>query len=141
MTLPHPTSPGIVGVAGRVAEPVDVRTADLRLGGRPLPVTSPARVYVCGITPYDVTHLGHAATFVWADVLGSVLRAAGAEVVTSRNVTDVDDALTRAADARGRHYDEFALSQHLWPWLAARSALKMRWGHSPTPVFLDRGRS
>lgn len=105
------TSPGIVGVAGRVAEPVDVRSADLRLGGRPLPVVSPARVYVCGITPYDVTHLGHAATFVWADVLGSVLRLAGADVVTSRNVTDVDDVLTRAADARGRHYDEFALSQ------------------------------
>ena len=111
MALPHPTSSGIVGVAGRVAEPVDVRTADLRLGGRPLPVTSPARVYVCGITPYDVTHLGHAATFVWADVLGSVLRLAGADVVTSRNVTDVDDVLTRAADARGRHFDEFALGQ------------------------------
>jgi L-cysteine:1D-myo-inositol 2-amino-2-deoxy-alpha-D-glucopyranoside ligase len=105
------TSSGIVGVAGRVAEPVDVRSADLRLGGRPLPVVSPARVYVCGITPYDVTHLGHAATFVWADVLGSVLRLAGADVVTSRNVTDVDDVLTRAADARGRHFDEFALSQ------------------------------
>ena len=69
MALPPPISPGIVGVAGRVAEPVDVRTADLRLGGRPLPVVSRARVYVCGITPYDVTHLGHAATFVWADVL------------------------------------------------------------------------
>src|SRR3712207_6460436 len=75
------------------------------------PVVSPARVYVCGITPYDVTHLGHSATFVWADVLGSVLRLAGADVVTSRNVTDVDAVLTRAADARGRYYDEFALSQ------------------------------
>src|SRR5688572_11659431 len=111
MALPPLISSGVVGAAGRVAEPVDVRTADLRLGGRPLPVTSPARVYVCGITPYDVTHLGHAATFVWADVLRSVLRAAGAEVVSSRNVTDVDDVLTRAADAKGRHYDEFALSQ------------------------------
>ena len=111
MAPPPPPSSGIVGVSGRVAEPVDIRTADLRLAGQPLPVGSPARVYVCGITPYDVTHLGHAATFVWADVLGSVLRLAGAEVVTSRNVTDVDDVLTRAADARGRHYDEFALSQ------------------------------
>ncbi|NEK58614.1 class I tRNA ligase family protein [Geodermatophilus sabuli] len=111
MALPPLTSSGVVGVAGRIDEPVDVRTADLRLAGGPLPVTSPARVYVCGITPYDVTHLGHAATFVWADVLGAVLRLAGAEVVSSRNVTDVDDVLTRAADARGRHYDEFALSQ------------------------------
>ena len=70
-----------------------------------------ARVYTCGITPYDVTHLGHAATFVWADALRGVLEMAGAEVVSSRNVTDVDDVLTRAADAKGRHYDEFALSQ------------------------------
>jgi cysteinyl-tRNA synthetase len=88
-----------------------VRGAQLRLGDRVLPLLSPARVYVCGITPYDVTHLGHAATFVWADVAASVLRAAGVDVVTCRNVTDVDDVLTRAADARGRAYDEFALYQ------------------------------
>jgi cysteinyl-tRNA synthetase len=109
-----PLSPsGVLGLSGRVTgqEPVDVHTADVRLAGRPLPVLAPARVYVCGITPYDVTHLGHAATFVWADALAAVLRMAGVEVVTSRNVTDVDDELTRAADARGRHYDEFALGQ------------------------------
>src|SRR3712207_7813719 len=41
----------------------------------------------------------------------TLCRSACADVVTSRNVTDVDDVLTRAADARGRHYDEFALSQ------------------------------
>jgi cysteinyl-tRNA synthetase len=34
----------------------------LRLGGRPLPMIGHVRMYVCGITPYDVTHLGHAAT-------------------------------------------------------------------------------
>ncbi|MGY1708793.1 cysteine--tRNA ligase [Geodermatophilus sp. SYSU D00758] len=111
MAVPPLTSSGVVGAAGRVGDPVELRTGDLRLAGRPLPVTGPARVYVCGITPYDVTHLGHAATFVWADVLAAVLRLSGVEVVSSRNVTDVDDVLTRAADARGRHYDEFALSQ------------------------------
>jgi L-cysteine:1D-myo-inositol 2-amino-2-deoxy-alpha-D-glucopyranoside ligase len=112
--VPPMSSSGVLGLTGRVTsqgEPPALRTADLSLAGGPLPVTSPARIYVCGITPYDVTHLGHAATFVWADVLGAVLRMAGAEAVTSRNVTDVDDVLTRAADARGRHYDEFALSQ------------------------------
>ena len=88
-----------------------VRGARFRLGDRVVPLLSPARVYVCGITPYDVTHLGHAATFVWADVAASVLRAAGVDVVTCRNITDVDDVLTRAADARGRAYDEFALYQ------------------------------
>lgn len=72
---------------------------------------SPARFYVCGITPYDVTHLGHATTFVWADAAAAILRLAGAETLTCRNITDVDDVLTRAAEQRGRHYDEFALEQ------------------------------
>jgi L-cysteine:1D-myo-inositol 2-amino-2-deoxy-alpha-D-glucopyranoside ligase len=86
-------------------------TDRIRLGGVTLPVVSPARLYLCGITPYDVTHLGHASTFVWADTAAAVLRLAGAETVTCRNVTDVDDVLTRAAEQRGRHFDEFALEQ------------------------------
>jgi L-cysteine:1D-myo-inositol 2-amino-2-deoxy-alpha-D-glucopyranoside ligase len=86
-------------------------TDRIRLGGSALPVVSPARLYVCGITPYDVTHLGHASTFVWADAVAAVLRLAGAETLTCRNVTDVDDVLTRAAVQRGRHFDEFALEQ------------------------------
>ena len=86
-------------------------TDRIRLGGSALPVVSPARLYVCGITPYDVTHLGHASTFVWADAVAAVLRLAGAETLTCRNVTDVDDVLTRAAVQHGRHFDEFALEQ------------------------------
>jgi L-cysteine:1D-myo-inositol 2-amino-2-deoxy-alpha-D-glucopyranoside ligase len=107
---PVPSS-GVLGAAGRVAESGPLRSADLRLAGGPLPILGTARIYTCGITPYDVTHLGHAATFVWADALRGVLATAGVEVVISRNVTDVDDVLTRAAQARGKHYDEFALSQ------------------------------
>jgi cysteinyl-tRNA synthetase len=76
-----------------------------------LPLIGTARLYVCGITPYDVTHLGHAATFIWSDVAASVLQMAGVEVTTCRNVTDVDDVLTRAADSHGRAYDEYALYQ------------------------------
>ncbi len=83
----------------------------LRLGSQALPLVSPARLYVCGITPYDVTHLGHAATFVWADALAKVIRSTGTRVVTCRNVTDVDDVLTSAATARGRRYDEYAATQ------------------------------
>ncbi len=83
----------------------------LRLEGRPLPVVGTARVYTCGITPYDVTHLGHAATFVWADVLTSVLASTGVDVHCCRNITDVDDVLTTAARERGLYYDEFALTQ------------------------------
>ena len=104
---------GILGSAGRVplvdSEPL--RTSDLVLDGSPLPLTATARIYVCGITPYLVTHLGHAATFVWADALQSVARLAGVETSTCRNVTDVDDVLTAAAVEHGRPYDEFALTQ------------------------------
>jgi L-cysteine:1D-myo-inositol 2-amino-2-deoxy-alpha-D-glucopyranoside ligase len=104
---------GILGSAGRLplvdAEPI--RTSGLTLAGGRLPLTASARVYVCGITPYLVTHLGHAATFVWADALVEVLRLAGLETQTCRNVTDVDDVLTAAALEHGRPYDEFALTQ------------------------------
>jgi cysteinyl-tRNA synthetase len=87
------------------------RRAPLHLGGRALPVVSPARVYVCGITPYDVTHLGHAATFVWADAVVRTLKASGGDVVSCRNVTDVDDVLSAVATERGRFYDELAATQ------------------------------
>jgi len=87
------------------------RSADLRLAGVQVPLLSPARIYVCGITPYDVTHLGHAATFVWADTLISVLGQANVDTISCRNVTDIDDVLTVAAGTRGRPFDEFALMQ------------------------------
>ena len=80
----------------------------LRLAGTPLPLVGRARAYVCGITPYDTTHLGHAATFVWADVATRVLRRVGVEVVSCRNVTDVDDVLDAAAERAGARFDSFA---------------------------------
>ncbi|MGZ8750470.1 MAG: class I tRNA ligase family protein, partial [Pseudonocardia sp.] len=83
----------------------------LRLEGRPVPVVGRARVYVCGITPYDTTHLGHAATFVWGDVAARVLRHAGVDVEVCRNVTDVDDVLDAAAARAGSRFDSFAAVQ------------------------------
>ena len=62
----------------------------MTLGGTTLPLVGRARVYACGITPYDVTHVGHAAAFVWVDTLARVLRECGAEVIICRNVTDGD---------------------------------------------------
>jgi cysteinyl-tRNA synthetase len=112
MTDGSHASAGIVGGTGRAGrDDAVLHSADLRLSGRPLPLVSPVRIYVCGITPYDVTHLGHAATFVWADAAASVLRMAGVQVTACRNVTDIDDVLARAAGSRGRAYDEFALHQ------------------------------
>jgi cysteinyl-tRNA synthetase len=90
------------------------RAPMVMLGGIPLPLVGRARVYVCGITPYDVTHLGHAATFVWADTLGRVLHAGGAEVIVCRNVTDVDDVLLAAAIRAGSPYDELAAIQQFY---------------------------
>ena len=84
------------------------------LGGSPLQLVGRARVYACGITPYDVTHLGHAATYVWVDVLARVLAAAGVQVTVCRNVTNVDDVLTAAASRAGSPYDEFAAIQQFY---------------------------
>ncbi len=58
----------------------------------------PARLYVCGITPYDATHLGHAATYVGFDLLNRAWRNAGHEVIYVQNVTDVDDPLLERAE-------------------------------------------
>jgi cysteine--1-D-myo-inosityl 2-amino-2-deoxy-alpha-D-glucopyranoside ligase len=58
-------------------------------------------VYVCGITPYDATHIGHAATYVTFDLLGRALRDAGHEVLYVQNVTDVDEPLLERAQRDG----------------------------------------
>jgi L-cysteine:1D-myo-inositol 2-amino-2-deoxy-alpha-D-glucopyranoside ligase len=84
------------------------------LGGITLPLVGRARVYACGITPYDVTHVGHAASYVWIDSLVRVLRESGAEVIMCRNVTDVDDVLTAAAERAGSPYDRFAAIQQFY---------------------------
>jgi L-cysteine:1D-myo-inositol 2-amino-2-deoxy-alpha-D-glucopyranoside ligase len=68
----------------------------------------PARLYVCGITPYDATHLGHAATYVAFDLLHRAWRNAGREVVYVQNVTDVDDPLFERAEKVGVDWRELA---------------------------------
>jgi cysteinyl-tRNA synthetase len=81
------------------------------LAGRRVLLLDRARIYVCGITPYDVTHLGHASFFVWVDALGRVLRLLGVEPEVCRNVTDVDDVLDAAASRASAPYDSFAAIQ------------------------------
>ena len=56
-----------------------------------------ARLYVCGITPYDATHMGHASTYVAFDLLNRAWRSAGHQVTYVQNVTDVDDPLLERA--------------------------------------------
>ncbi len=67
-----------------------------------------ARLYVCGITPYDATHLGHAATYVAFDLLQRVWRDAGLEVSYTQNVTDIDDPLLERATRDGVHWRDLA---------------------------------
>ena len=86
----------------------------LTLGGRRLAFLDRARIYACGVTPYDVTHLGHAATFVWVDALARTLRFMGVEPEICRNVTDVDDVLDEAAQRAGEPYDSFAAVQQYY---------------------------
>jgi L-cysteine:1D-myo-inositol 2-amino-2-deoxy-alpha-D-glucopyranoside ligase len=68
-------------------------------------------MYVCGITPYDSAHLGHAFTYVHFDVLARYLRSLGAEVVHAQNVTDVDDDILRVARERGEDFMELGLRE------------------------------
>src|SRR5437660_661702 len=78
----------------------------------PLRVESePIGVYVCGITPYDTTHLGHAFTYVVFDVLVRTLRAAGQAVRYVQNVTDVDDDIIRRARELGTTWDRLAAKE------------------------------
>jgi L-cysteine:1D-myo-inositol 2-amino-2-deoxy-alpha-D-glucopyranoside ligase len=75
------------------------------------PEEGTARLYVCGITPYDATHMGHANTYVSFDLLNRIWRDAGLEVAYVQNVTDVDDPLLERATATGVNWRELAEQQ------------------------------
>ncbi|TSE15661.1 cysteine--1-D-myo-inosityl 2-amino-2-deoxy-alpha-D-glucopyranoside ligase [Arthrobacter sp. KBS0703] len=68
-------------------------------------------MYVCGITPYDATHMGHAASYVAFDLLNRAWRDGGQQVSYVQNVTDVDDPLLERATATGVDWRELAASQ------------------------------
>src|ERR1041384_8683802 len=70
-----------------------------------------ATLYACGITPYDATHMGHAATFTAWDLLVRAWLDAGHEVVYAQNVTDVDDPLLERAERDGEDWRELAMGE------------------------------
>ena len=93
---PSPSIPAVPGTG------LPVRVHDTSSGAlRQLTPGPTARMYVCGITPYDATHIGHAATYVTFDLLGRALRDAGHEVLYVQNVTDVDEPLLERAQRDG----------------------------------------
>src|SRR5262245_57393822 len=106
-----------MGETGTMTTETAPRAAGAVIAGRRIEPPDRARTYPCGNTPYDATPLGHApphgraATFVWIDTLGRVLRLLGVQPEVCRNVTDVDDVLDAAAGRAGAAYDEFAAIQ------------------------------
>jgi L-cysteine:1D-myo-inositol 2-amino-2-deoxy-alpha-D-glucopyranoside ligase len=105
---PIPAVPSVAGSGGGAIRVFDSAS------GRVQDTVTPngiATLYVCGITPYDATHLGHAATYVAFDTLGRAWRDAGLEVRYAQNITDVDDPLLERAAKTGRDWQEIAASQ------------------------------
>lgn len=100
---PRPNVPQVPG------QPPVMRLFDTSSGAiEEVKTTDRASIYVCGITPYDATHLGHASTYVTFDLLIRQWLDAGLEVNYIQNVTDIDDPLLERAEATGVD----------WEWLA-----------------------
>src|SRR3981081_2062843 len=76
--------------------------------GRPVAAGSTATMYVCGITPYDATHLGHAATYLAFDLIHRLWLDLGHDVHYVQNVTDVDDPFFARAHPARLHRAELA---------------------------------
>ena len=67
--------------------------------------------YVCGITPYDATHLGHAATYLTFDLIHRYVLASGRTLNFTENITDIDDPLLERAIRDNQDWRDLALSQ------------------------------
>jgi len=82
-----------------------------RQGVHPTDPVGPATMYVCGITPYDATHLGHAATMITFDLVQRMWRDAGRPVTYVQNVTDIDDPLLERAARDGEDWVVLAMRE------------------------------
>ena len=101
--------PRVPRLSGRGPEP---RLHDTQTGlVRETAPADRASLYVCGITPYDATHIGHAATYLAYDTLVRLWLDAGHEVDYVQNITDVDDPLLERAAATGVDWRELAAGQ------------------------------
>ncbi|MGX6603783.1 cysteine--1-D-myo-inosityl 2-amino-2-deoxy-alpha-D-glucopyranoside ligase [Micromonosporaceae bacterium Da 78-11] len=78
---------------------------------QPAAPVSTATMYVCGITPYDATHLGHAATMITFDLVNRAWRDAGLDVRYVQNVTDIDDPLLERAIRDGEDWVVLAMRE------------------------------
>jgi len=106
ISWPTPFIPAVPGT-GLPLQLFDTASGSLR----PFTPGPVAGLYVCGITPYDATHLGHAATYVTFDLVVRVLRDAGHEVSYVQNVTDADEPLFERAKRDGIEWTVLASSE------------------------------
>ncbi|MGO2633398.1 MAG: cysteine--1-D-myo-inosityl 2-amino-2-deoxy-alpha-D-glucopyranoside ligase [Galactobacter sp.] len=102
-TTPVPSLPGTPSTP-RLFDTAAQEVVDVDPGER-------SSLYVCGITPYDATHLGHANTYVAFDLMQRLWRDAGSQVNYVQNVTDVDDPLLERAEATGVDWRDLAKEQ------------------------------
>src|ERR1700744_6085507 len=112
--------PSVPRLPGHGPEPLlrDTASGELRPAAAG-PPEGAASMYACGITPYDATHIGHAATFTAWDLLVRAWLDAGRPVTYIQNVTDVDDPLLERADRDGED----------WRGLARRAPQRSRGGN------------
>lgn len=94
----------------KLTEPLKIYSTD-RESLFELPIKNRYQIYVCGITPYDATHLGHAATYLTFDIVIRYLKALGSEINYIQNITDIDDPLLERAIRDQVDWKELAHSQ------------------------------
>src|SRR5215203_4447048 len=100
-TSPEMPTPSVVGPPVAIHDSASGDRITMARGGA-------ATLYVCGITPYDATHLGHANTYIAFDLLNRAWRNAGHDVSYVLNVTDVDDPLLERATKVGVDWRDLA---------------------------------
>src|SRR4051794_21431439 len=99
-------TPDVPALPGRGPQLRLYDSADRQI--RPVTAGETATMYVCGITPYDATHLGHAATYLAFDLVHRVWLDSGHHVHYVQNITDVDDPLFERAQRDGIDWRELA---------------------------------
>jgi cysteinyl-tRNA synthetase len=73
-----------------------------------VPIGDPVKMYVCGVTPYDNSHFGHAMSYIFFDVIRRYIKFSGYKLKYVQNVTDIDDKIINRANQRGISTTELA---------------------------------
>ena len=108
-TLPRLPAADLAGLGAGV--PLSLFDSARREVAPTEPFAGQASMYVCGITPYDATHLGHAATMIAFDQINRVWRDKGVDVRYIQNVTDIDDPLLERAARDGEDWIVLAMRE------------------------------